>query len=106
MHKVIVLGAGRVGNVIARDLNDNEDIEVTIADRRKELLESVGAKIGCPIVLDNLADEATVSRLVGDYDLAIGALPAARSVTRRSGPSSKPGSPAWTSRSCPRIRRP
>jgi lysine 6-dehydrogenase len=75
--KVIVLGAGRVGRVIARDLNDDADIRVTVADRRGDMLASVKGKLGCETIADNLADPEAVARVVADYDLAIGALPGA-----------------------------
>jgi saccharopine dehydrogenase-like NADP-dependent oxidoreductase len=75
--KVIVLGAGRVGRVIARDLNDDPDISVTVADRRADMLASVAAKLGCQTIGDNLADPLAVERVVAGFDLAIGALPGA-----------------------------
>ncbi|MCK9462681.1 MAG: saccharopine dehydrogenase NADP-binding domain-containing protein [Proteobacteria bacterium] len=75
--KVIVLGAGRVGRVIARDLNDDPAISVTVADRRSEMLESVAEKLRCATISDNLSDPAAVSRVVEGFDLAIGALPGA-----------------------------
>jgi saccharopine dehydrogenase-like NADP-dependent oxidoreductase len=75
--KVIVLGAGRVGRVIARDLNDDPEIDVTVADRRADMLASVASKIGCATISDNLADSEAVSRVVEGFDLAIGALPGA-----------------------------
>jgi len=75
--KVIVLGAGRVGRVIARDLNDDPGIEVTVADRRADMLTQVAAKLGCQTIADNLTDPETVTRVVSGFDLAIGALPGA-----------------------------
>jgi len=74
---VIVLGAGRVGRVIARDLNDDPDIRVTVADRRADMLSSVKGKIDCETISDNLADPEAVARVVADFDFAIGALPGA-----------------------------
>ena len=73
--KVIVLGAGRVGRVIARDLNDDPDISVTVADRRADMLASVAAKLGCETIANNFSDSDAVSRVVSEFDLAIGALP-------------------------------
>ena len=74
---VIVLGAGRVGRVIARDLNDDPEIRVTVADRRADMLATVKGKLGCETIADNLADTEAVARVVAGYDLAIGALPGA-----------------------------
>jgi saccharopine dehydrogenase-like NADP-dependent oxidoreductase len=75
MHKVIVLGAGRVGRVIARDLAEDDGLRVTLADRRAPLLEEVCTRIGCESICDDLADPEVITRIVGDFDLAIGALP-------------------------------
>jgi saccharopine dehydrogenase-like NADP-dependent oxidoreductase len=77
MHKIIVLGAGRVGRVIARDLAEDKDLRVTVADRRQTLLDEVCGRIGCDAVCDDLADPAVIKRIVGGFDLAIGALPGA-----------------------------
>lgn len=74
---VIVLGAGRVGRVIARDMNDDPQICVTVADRRADMLASVREKLGCETIADNLADPGAVARVVADFDFAIGALPGA-----------------------------
>jgi lysine 6-dehydrogenase len=76
-RKVIVLGAGRVGRVIARDLNDDPDIAVTVADRRADMLASIASKLGCETIADNLSDPEAVSRVVEGFDFAIGALPGA-----------------------------
>jgi len=77
MHKVIVLGAGRVGRVIARDLAEDPEIQVTLADRRREQLERIAAKIGCQHLCEDLGDERVIAQIAADFDLAIGALPGA-----------------------------
>jgi lysine 6-dehydrogenase len=77
MHKVIVLGAGRVGRLIVRDLSEDESLEVTVADRRAELLDEVGGKLGCATACDDLGDVDTVARLAGEHDLVVDALPGA-----------------------------
>ena len=41
MKKLIVLGAGMVGGVIAKDLAKDSDFEVTVADRDKEALNEL-----------------------------------------------------------------
>jgi len=75
--KVIVLGAGRVGRVIARDLSDDPEISVTVADRRADMLAAVASKIGCETIANNLSDPEAVSQVVAGFDLVIGALPGA-----------------------------
>ncbi len=39
--KVVVLGAGYVGNVMARDLAENPSIEVSIVDINQEVLDKM-----------------------------------------------------------------
>ncbi len=77
MAKIIVLGAGRVGRVIARDLHEDPHLEVTVADVQAETLDTLGARHGFATVTADLASPARVSELVGGYDLAVGALPGA-----------------------------
>jgi len=75
--KIIVLGAGRVGRVIARDLHEDPGIEVTVADVREEYLAGLGERHGFATRAADLGDPARVRHLAADYDLAIGALPGA-----------------------------
>jgi saccharopine dehydrogenase-like NADP-dependent oxidoreductase len=77
MHKIIVLGAGRVGRVIARDLNEDPTLEVTLADRRQGVLERIAGQLGCESLCEDLADPAKLQQAVAGFDLAIGALPGA-----------------------------
>lgn len=77
MKKVIVLGAGRVGRVIARDLAEDKSLEVALADRRASLLEEVCGRLGCRSICDDLADPEVIARIAGGFDLAVGALPGA-----------------------------
>ena len=77
MAKVIVLGAGRVGGVIARDLNEDENIEVTVVDRRQGYLDRVNARTECKTVCQDLADYQSITELVKDFDVAVDALPGA-----------------------------
>lgn len=72
MKRIVVLGAGRVGRTIARDLST--DFAVTVADRDPTLLEPLVAA-GMATVVADLADPATVARLAGEHDLVAGALP-------------------------------
>ncbi len=75
MAKVIVLGAGRVGRVIARDLNQEGSIEVTVSDRSADCLDSLANRHGFKTMLNNLADPETISKVVADFDIVVGALP-------------------------------
>ncbi len=75
MPKIIVLGAGRVGRVIARDLHEDPDLEVTVADVRETTLTELGERYGFATRVVDLADPARVREVVAAFDLAVGALP-------------------------------
>jgi lysine 6-dehydrogenase len=74
MKKAIVLGAGRVGAVMAKDMA--ADHEVTVADVRPDALERV-ASDRIKTVRADLGDPAAVKRIVADHDVVIGALASA-----------------------------
>jgi len=73
--KVVVLGAGMVGQAIARDLAADAGLRVDVADVRKEALDRVAAQAPVGTVRADLANPAAVGRLVAGYELAVGALP-------------------------------
>lgn len=78
MHRVTVLGAGRVGAAIARDLAGDPAVAVSAADadpaaldRLRETPEGASIRI-CPA---DLADPVAIARVLDGEDLAIGAVP-------------------------------
>jgi saccharopine dehydrogenase-like NADP-dependent oxidoreductase len=73
--KVIVLGAGMVGAAMARDLAADAGLRVDVADARADALERVAERASVGTVRADLGDPEVVRRLVGAYDLALGALP-------------------------------
>jgi saccharopine dehydrogenase-like NADP-dependent oxidoreductase len=75
MKKVVVLGAGRVGTVMARDLADAGRLDVTVADVRIEALERVDRHLGLEVVKADLSNPAAVRKTVRGFDLAVGAVP-------------------------------
>ena len=72
MMHVVVLGAGRVGAVMARDLAP--DFKVTVADRSEEALARVKAW-GLATCAADLGSPAGVKAAVADADLVVGAVP-------------------------------
>jgi saccharopine dehydrogenase-like NADP-dependent oxidoreductase len=72
MKKIVVLGAGLVGNAIAIDLAKQHF--VTSADRSAEALKKLSGK-GVETVQANLSDANEIKRLVSGFDLVVGALP-------------------------------
>jgi len=72
--KIVVLGAGRVGNAMARDLNSEGKWDVEVADLSKKSLAAVqeyGIKTRCI----DLGGKAGIKKAVANADLVIGALP-------------------------------
>jgi lysine 6-dehydrogenase len=78
MQSVIVLGAGRVGAAMARDLARDRVLRVTVVDsspsalRRLEATPEGGA---VAMIQADLSDPSSIARLVEGQDLAIGAVP-------------------------------
>lgn len=71
MNKVLVLGGGRIGAAIAKNLS--VDHQVTLADLNVEPLSSLAKH--CQLVTANACDDATLAELVAPFDLVVGALP-------------------------------
>jgi saccharopine dehydrogenase-like NADP-dependent oxidoreductase len=74
-RKVIVLGAGMVGQAIALDLAADAGLRVDVADVRPEALERVSTRAPLATVRADLGNPDAVRRLVGGYELVVGALP-------------------------------
>ncbi len=72
MAKVIVLGAGLVGGVMAVDLAKLH--EVTCVDINEEALANLKNK-GIHTIHADVSDKNTLTRLVANFDLVIGAVP-------------------------------
>jgi saccharopine dehydrogenase-like NADP-dependent oxidoreductase len=72
---VIVLGAGLVGNVIAQDLAEDTELQVTVADINEEALEKLQEKTEIQIVTADLSNQEMIKTIIADHDLVIGALP-------------------------------
>jgi saccharopine dehydrogenase-like NADP-dependent oxidoreductase len=75
LMKIIVLGAGLVGNVIARDLMEDQEYEITIADINQETLDHLSHNYDLKGIYADLSNPVMIKDLVKDYDLVIGALP-------------------------------
>lgn len=72
MKKIIVLGAGLVGNAMALDLA--KQYEVCSVDASMEALNRLEAR-GIRTVRADLTDEKTLKSAVSGFDLVVGALP-------------------------------
>ncbi|MHA1948368.1 MAG: saccharopine dehydrogenase family protein [Candidatus Thorarchaeota archaeon] len=72
---VVVLGAGYVGNVIARDLAEDPSTEVSVVDIDQEVLDKLTHDYGLHGICADLSNPNTIKDIVKDFDLVIGALP-------------------------------
>ena len=74
MGRIVVLGGGLVGRVMALDLAREQDLRVTVADRDEPALARLKAE-GLDVVPLDLADDAAVRRVVAPADVVVGSAP-------------------------------
>jgi len=74
VSKILVLGGGLVGRVIARDLAGEKDLQVTVADASPATRTRLGAE-GLGTAALDLRDDAAVRNAVADTDVVVGAAP-------------------------------
>ncbi|UWZ83563.1 saccharopine dehydrogenase family protein [Occallatibacter riparius] len=72
-QKIVVLGAGRVGKVIAADLSTEYD--VTSADISEQALSALAARFPVKTRVTDLADPKAVGQAIKDADLVVCAVP-------------------------------
>lgn len=73
--KIVVLGAGRVGSAIARDLAAEGEFEVVAADLSQGALDRLAESSGIATRRTDLGDPAEVAAAVRPADLVVGAVP-------------------------------
>lgn len=76
MAKVILLGAGRVGRVIARCLAEDNSIQLTVADVKQDNLDAL-ARLRVETLRSDLRTKEELERVIAPNDFAVGALPGA-----------------------------
>ena len=72
--KIVVLGGGRVGGAIVRDLVAEDDFSVLVVDVDPVRVERL-TDVGADGVIADLSTPKTVSKAVQDADLVVGAVP-------------------------------
>ncbi|MFG0252662.1 MAG: saccharopine dehydrogenase C-terminal domain-containing protein [Phycisphaerales bacterium JB038] len=75
MARMLVLGSGMVGSVIAADLSADADHQVTVADVNAEALERLRARHALETIQADLSQPGSIDALATDFDVIIGALP-------------------------------
>lgn len=74
MHRVLLLGSGKIGRMIARLLVDSGDYEVLVADANEDSLRRLRERVGTPTLkLDATDNEALASAMQG-RDAVVSAL--------------------------------
>jgi lysine 6-dehydrogenase len=74
VSRIVVLGGGLVGRVMALDLAREQDLQVTVAERDAGTLARLRAEGLATIPLD-LADDAAVRRAIAEADVVVGSAP-------------------------------
>ena len=72
--RIVVLGGGRVGSAIVRDLAAEDDFSVLVVDLDPVRVERM-AEFGADGVVADLSELSNVSKAVADADLVVGAVP-------------------------------
>ncbi len=73
--KILVLGGGRVGAAIVRDLAREAGFGVRLADRDASVVRRLGSEPGVEAVVADLGSGARVRELAAGADLVVGAVP-------------------------------
>ncbi len=73
--KATVLGAGRVGAAIAKDLARDGEFEVTVADLSPSALEAFDPALGIKTVQSDLSKSEVVAAAARGADIVVGAVP-------------------------------
>ncbi len=71
---IVVLGGGRVGSAIVRDLAAEDDFSVLVVDLDPNRVEAM-TEFGADGVVADLSTQENVSKAVADADLVVGAVP-------------------------------
>lgn len=75
MVKILVLGAGLVGNPMARDLALDGDKEITVCDINSDVLKKLSPIKNIKTVCEDLSDLTKLETLVKPFDIVLNAVP-------------------------------
>ncbi len=73
MKKIVVLGSGLVGKVMAADLS--KEYDVTLADINKTALDHIALQIKIRIASCDFSNKEELLKLLAPFDLVVGAVP-------------------------------
>ena len=92
MHRVLLLGAGKIGRMIARLLVDAGDFQVVVGDTSDEALTRIASRVGVRTVKVDVEQPQTLEAPLGQCDSVVSALsyyhnPAVASAALKAGVS-------------------
>ena len=74
-QRIVVLGGGRVGSAIARDLAKDDGFRVTVADHDDAVQERLAPFTDIAVQSADLGDRQVLHSVIADADLVVGAVP-------------------------------
>ncbi len=74
MHRVLLLGAGKIGRMIARFLADTGDYAVAVGDVSRDALVRIETRLGVPTRHVDVESDAELAAALADCDTVISAL--------------------------------
>ncbi len=74
MHRVLLLGAGKIGRMITKMLMDTGDYQVTVSDYDDSSLRRIAESRGVPVKQADASSRAELMELMKDQDSVISAL--------------------------------
>lgn len=74
MHKVLLLGGGKIGRMISKFLIDSGDYQLTVGDRDPHALERIRDHLNVAVVAVDAANEQDLEAAMTGHDLVISAL--------------------------------
>jgi len=75
VQRVVVLGCGRVGRAMVRDLAAEDGWEITAVDAFEEPLDALAGRPNVTPRRADVSDPGSLAEVVGGHDLAVGAVP-------------------------------
>ncbi len=75
MVKVLVLGAGLIGGAIARDLTEDPNLAVTVADLSRQNLDRLSSIENLTTLQVDVSDEAKLKACIPAFDFVVNAMP-------------------------------
>ncbi|MCA9171206.1 MAG: saccharopine dehydrogenase NADP-binding domain-containing protein, partial [Planctomycetales bacterium] len=74
MARVLLLGGGKIGRMIAKFLTATGDYRLTVGDVERSSLERMQSKVPVDVRVVDAADGASLRSAMADHDLVISAL--------------------------------